>query len=63
MPRPKGSKNKKAIADIETEDLLSSDVDVIVEETKEEVKAVVIPVKKEKKFVGFHPITGEEVYN
>ena len=78
MPRPKGSKNKtvknkidemieevkklpvdeveKAEAIDELEDLLG--VEVVV---TPEVVAQIKPVK-EKKFVGYHPITKEPVY-
>jgi len=78
MPRPKGSKNKtindkidKMIEDVqklsvdevekaETIDELESLLGTEFVVTKE-VKAVIVPVK-EKKFVGYHPITKEPVY-
>lgn len=50
MARPKGSKNKKE--EIKDEDLLSS------EPVKEEIKEE----EKPKTFVGYHPITHEEMF-
>lgn len=47
----------------ELEDLLSvaEEVETVVEVTEDQV-AQIKPVKKEKKLLGFHPITGEEVW-
>lgn len=44
----------------ELEDLLNTEVEISVKEP--EVVAEIKPASKEKKFVGYHPITNEEVW-
>lgn len=59
MPRPKGSKNKKEeIVEVVTveEDLLHTDVVVT-----DDVVAQITPTK-EKTLLGYHPITGVEIW-
>jgi adenosyl cobinamide kinase/adenosyl cobinamide phosphate guanylyltransferase len=59
MARPKGSKNKKeeidAVIHVD-EDLLSTDVVVT-----DEIVAQIVPTK-EKTLLGYHPITGVEIW-
>jgi hypothetical protein len=55
MARPKGSKNK---AEVIEDDLLSTEVEVVV---TEDVVAQ-ITHKTEKEFIGYHPVTGDEVW-
>lgn len=57
------AKKKKALDGVSEELKPSPETEVNVEVT-EEVKAKIVPKKKEgKKFLGYHPITGEEVYH
>lgn len=59
MARPKGSKNKKE----ETIDLVPMDEDLLSTEVviTEEVVAQIVPTK-EKTLLGYHPITGVEIW-
>jgi len=73
MPRPKGSKNKDLQAKID--DIVKNVVELGADskETAEAIKEIEdllevpkeSPKKEPKKgtFAGYHPITGEEVYN
>lgn len=55
-------KKKETTPEVNDIDLLGGNVaEIEVEEP--EVVAVINTVKKEKKFLGFHPITKEEVWN
>ena len=56
----KADEVEKAEAINELEDLLSSEVEISVKEP--EVVAEIKPASTEKIFVGYHPITGEEVW-
>jgi hypothetical protein len=52
---------EKAEAIEELEDLLSPEVEISVKQP--EVVAEIKPASKDKIFVGYHPITGKEVWN
>lgn len=55
------AKRKKKVEEVSGEELLSGETEVKVVETETEVKAEIHP-KKEKKFIGRHPITKEEIW-
>ncbi len=54
------AKKAKKEIEIKEDELLGGNVAEV--EVTEEVKAVIKPVKKEKTFLGYHPITGVEVW-
>lgn len=60
MAKKKKSEEVKEIIEAKVDELLGGEVAIEVKDP--EVVAQIIPQAKEKKFIGYHPITGKEIY-
>lgn len=62
MPRVKGSKNKPKDQEVVDTDQISEDKNLVKDPIKEPIQ-VKDPEQKKKILIGYHPITGAEVWH